>query len=73
VCPEPRLRTGGWWAKIKMDITTTSPLEVFKTEIRRKFAVSDYALRIMWRHLPYKKKLPFIKQEKLILEYAEKK
>jgi hypothetical protein len=62
VCLEPSLQAGGWWAKIKMDITVTTPFEVFKTEIRRKFAVSDYSLEIMWRHLPYKKRRPFIKQ-----------
>ena len=38
--------------------------EVFSKEIHKKFDTSDYALKVMWRHLPYKKRLPYIKLSK---------
>lgn len=47
--------------------------ELYRTEMQKKFNASDYALQIMWRHLPYKKKLPFIKQAERKLNHDREK
>lgn len=45
-----------------MDGKEAAPFKLYKSEIRKRFSVSDYTLQIMWRHLPYKKRLPFVKE-----------
>ncbi len=45
---------------IMQDNKTDRAFEVFSKEVQKKFDTSDYALKVMWRPLPYKNRLPYI-------------
>ena len=53
---------GGSFAGGNYNETFYTDFKIYTDKVRNRFNVSDYALKLMWRHLPYKRRLPFIEQ-----------
>jgi hypothetical protein len=47
-------------AFLKISNMEKEAFKKYSEMVKNRFDVSDYAIKVMWCHLPYKRRLPFI-------------